>query len=394
MVSFDNTEIAFLSKKSSELRKAKYLFILLSYPIVVKIWKVIIYSIIKTKLPIDRMYKPAFYRQFVGGESIEDCEKVIKVLADQNVKSILDYPVERIRSASSQEKAFQEILKSVKFSATHQYVAFSVFKPSVLIDKEILKKVSSGTKLEDPIEIEGYELFKTRVEELCRAAFEANKPILIDAELSWNQNAIDSVAQEMMLKFNKDKAIVYSTFQMYRHDRLEFILKSHRRAVELGYILGAKVVRGAYMEIERSNAEKNGITSPIHETKQDTDRDFNEAVKYSIMNIDTISLYCGTHNEDSINYLTCLMDNHGVSISDPRIYFSQLYGMSDNISFNLAESNYNVAKYIPYGPLRKVIPYLIRRAEENTSVQGQSGRELKYIRIELKLRRSRKTYKI
>jgi len=390
MVSFDNTEIAFLSKKNWELRKSKFLFFVLGSPFLVTIGKVLLTTLFKIKLPLIWAYKPTFYWQFVGGETIEECEKVIRTLADQNVKSILDYPVELGRSLSSQEKAFQEIFKTINYTSNHPFLVFTVFKPSGLIDISILRKVSKGEILENSEEIESFDLFKKRVDMLCNAAYEANKPILVDAELSWNQKAIDQIAEEMMMKYNKEKAIVFNTIQLYRVDRLDYFLKAHRRAVESGYFYGAKLVRGAYMEIERLHAEKTHTASPIHENKLDTDRDFNEALKYSIMNIETISIFCGTHNEDSVNYLTCLMDSHGVSINDPRIYFSQLYGMSDNISFNLAESNYNIAKYIPYGPINQVIPYLIRRAEENTSVQGQTSRELLLIKYELKRRRKKK----
>lgn len=389
MVSFDNASVAFYNKSNKDLRWARFLFFSISSPFIVKLGKLLLKFLLFVRFPVVWFFKPAIYKQFIGSETLEGCEDVIKTLSSRNVKSILDYSFENGGNLKSYEDSFHEILKAVKYSSSSPHIAFSVFKLSSIMDTKLLAAVTSGVKLSKEEE-ERYSVFLSRVDMLCQAAHDAQKPILIDAEFSWYQGAIDQVVEVMMLKYNRDRAIVYNTIQLYRIDRLQYFFGSHKLAVDNDYILGVKLVRGAYMEIERANAEKKGYPSPIHECKQDTDRDFNEALKYIVKNIETISLFCGTHNEDSLNYLICLMDSNGVPPDDPRIFISQLYGMSDSISFNFAESGYNVAKYIPYGPVQLAIPYLVRRIEENTSVMGQTGRELKSISVELKRRRKEK----
>ncbi len=308
-------------------------------------------------------------------------------MAQFSVKSILDYSVEGKDNDKAQESAFNEILRSIHNACNNPNITFAVFKPTGLINVDILEKVSAGLTLSE-IELAKFNLFKERVNSLCGTAAQSNTPILIDAEDTWYQKALDDVVQEMMSRYNTKSVIVYNTLQMYRVDRLDFLKHTHKHALENGYLLGVKFVRGAYMEKERERALKLGYPSPIQPTKADTDKAFDDAQEYAFNHLSTISIFCGTHNEKSVQLLAELMEKGGIPKSDPRITFSQLLGMSDNISFMLANQGYNVAKYIPYGPVREVMPYLIRRAQENTSVKGQTGRELSLINQEL-LRRKR-----
>ncbi|MBN1989843.1 MAG: proline dehydrogenase family protein [Bacteroidales bacterium] len=387
MINFENTEIAFAYRFNGELSKAKFLFNTVASPLVVRLGSGLLKLAAFLHIPISWAVKPTIFKHFVGGESLKECQPVVATLARYNVRSILDYSVEGKSSPKEMERAFNEILSSVAFAASNPNVVFSVFKPTGLIDVNVLTLVSEG-KLLSELQQEQYNLFLSRVDTLCSAAAESGKPILIDAEDSWYQKALDEVIESMMAKYNTQRAVVFNTLQMYRTDRFSYLKAAHKRAQEKGYILGMKYVRGAYMEKERVRAVQMGYISPICETKAATDKNFNEAIKYSVSNIDTITTFCGTHNQDSVNYLVCLMDSNGIAPSDSRIYFSQLYGMSDNLSFNLAAAGYNVAKYVPYGPVKHVMPYLIRRAEENTSVKGQTGRELALIKTEIRRRRT------
>ena len=385
MIAFDNTQVAFAINSNYDLKRARLLFTTISWPFMVKVGESLLKLANSLRVPVSWAIKPSIFRQFVGGETLDECAETVERLNKFGVQSILDYSVEAKDNEDDRESAMNEILKSISHASKNSAIPFVVFKPSGIADTSVLEKVSCKKELSTK-EQELYRSFFRRVETLCQAAFDSDKPILIDAEDSWYQAAIDEVVEKMMARFNKTKAIVYNTLQMYRTDRLNFLFIAHKKAIENGYVLGIKLVRGAYMEKERLRADELGYISPIHETKANTDRDFNEAVKFCIVNIDSTSMFCGTHNEDSVAYAAMLMERNRIQPSDSRIFFSQLFGMSDNISFNLAASNYNVAKYIPYGPVKEVLPYLIRRAQENTSVKGQTGRELSLIRKELKRR--------
>jgi proline dehydrogenase len=385
MITFDNTEIAFQSKSNRDLKKSYLLFKTLSHPFMVKMGGSLTKAAIKVHFPVNWAVKPFIYKQFVGGETISECEPAVALLGKYNVKAILDYSVEGKESPEDIKAALAETLRSIENAGKNPNIPFAVFKPTAFTTAEVLTKVSAGAALTENEKTEA-NAFRERVNTLCKAAFDSSIPILIDAEDSWYQNFIDDVVNEMMKKYNQEKAVVFNTFQMYRHDRLDFLKKSHRMAVEGNYFLGAKFVRGAYMEKERLRAAKMGYPSPIQPDKDHTDHDYNAALKFCIDNIDRISVFNGTHNEYSSQYLANLMEEKGLSKNDPRIWFSQLYGMSDHISFNLAHAGYNVAKYLPYGPVKHVIPYLVRRAEENTSVKGQTGRELGLIMKEMKRR--------
>ena len=393
MVDFNNTEIAFKIKTDRELLRAYYLFRMIGSPLLTKIGNSIAYTALRLHLPVAWFVKPTVYAHFVGGETIEDCLPVVEKLALFGVKSILDYSVEGGENEEDFEKALKETLKTIDNAAKNDNVPFAVFKPTAFGPSKVLEKASiDETKLNET-EKQDLAGFRKRVGILCKTAYENNVPVLIDAEHSWYQNIIDKVVRENQEIYNKEKPIVYNTYQMYRKDRLDYLKADYEVARSGGYYLGAKFVRGAYMEIERERAERMGYPSPIHETKEATDRDFNAALKFCVERLDRISIFNGTHNEYSSRYLTELMDEHGIAKNDERCYFSQLYGMSDHISFNLAHAGYNVAKYVPFGPVRAVLPYLIRRAQENTSIAGQTSRELRLITAELNRRKKEKNNK-
>jgi proline dehydrogenase len=330
--------------------------------------------------------RATIFKHFCGGENIEETAATTKRLAELNVKTILDYSVEGEQHESVFDANINEMQKSIEKAATNTNIPFAVFKPTGFGRFELLEKVNAKKQLSIQ-EKEEFERFTNRVDTLCQAAFKANVPVFIDAEETWIQNPVDELALEMMRKYNKEKAIVYNTAQLYRWDRIAYIKTLIATAKNEGFKVGLKLVRGAYIEKERERAEKMGYPDPMQKTKADTDRDYNLAQKICIENIETVSFCSGTHNEESALYLSQLMKEHHVSKNDSRIYFAQLLGMSDHISNNLAKADYNVAKYVPYGPVKDVTPYLIRRAEENTSIAGQTSRELQLIKKELERRR-------
>jgi len=387
MLTFENTEIAFQSKTNSELIRAYRMFKVMGNSKLVHLSNTMARFAINIGFPVGWLAKPTLYKHFVGGETIDKCKTTVESLSKFNVKAILDYSVEGKENDNDIEKALQETLNSIKNAGSSDNIPFSVFKPTAFGKSIVLEKASAGLELNEK-EKQEIEKFRNRIHQLCKAAFDVNVPVLIDAEDSWYQPVIDDITDKMMELYNKERAIVFNTFQMYRVDRLDFLKASHQKAIKGNYFLGAKFVRGAYMEKERARAAEKGYPDPIQPDKESTDRDYNLALKYCIENIDIISIFNGTHNDYSSAYLPQLMEEHGISRDDKRVWFSQLLGMSDNISFNLAHEGYNVAKYLPYGPVNHVLPYLLRRAEENTSVKGQSGRELSLITKELKRRKA------
>ncbi|MDP4827219.1 MAG: proline dehydrogenase family protein [Flavobacteriales bacterium] len=385
-VSFENTEVAFAHKSNYDLKKAYWLFKLVGNPFLVKFGKISVSIALKLGLPIGWAMRKNIFAQFCGGETIAECANTTKILDGLGVGTILDYSVEGKESEGEFDHTADEIFATIQTAKGNANIPFCVFKVTGIARHALLEKVNLGSSLSAQ-EKDEFELVKNRVNRLCKAAFEANTPIFIDAEESWIQDAIDQLAEDMMALYNTNRAIVYNTAQLYRHDRLSYIEAAHERASNGGYYFGVKLVRGAYMEKERNRADEMGYTSPIQATKEDTDRDFNAALVYCISNIDRIAICAGTHNEESSALLTRLINEKGIDHQDPRVYAAQLFGMSDHLSFNLSHSGYRVAKYVPYGPIREVIPYLIRRAEENTSVKGQTGRELGLIIKELKRRK-------
>ncbi|OQX81707.1 MAG: proline dehydrogenase [Bacteroidetes bacterium 4484_249] len=375
MLSFENTEIAFKSKSNKDLNRAYFLYKVIASNTLVFLGSKLSLLALKIHFPINWAVKPTVYSHFVGGETIDECQDTVRLFEKYNVKAILDYSVEGKESPEDFNNAMTETLKTIKNAAIDSNVPFAVFKPTAFTKEVVLEKVSAGMNLTEEEKVEA-DNFRKRVGTLCKTAYENDIPILIDAEDSFFQNFIDEVVEDNMEKYNKKRAIVFNTYQMYRWDRLEVLEKAYNKAVEKDYFLGAKFVRGAYMEKERARAAEKGYKDPIQPDKDSTDRDYNAALKFCIEHIDRITVFNGTHNEYSSKYMTELMEQHNIAKDDPRCWFSQLIGMSDHISFNLADAGYNVAKYVPFGPVSSVLPYLLRRTEENTSIAGQTGREL------------------
>ncbi len=387
-IDFKNTEIAFVSKSNTDLRKARFLYRVMASKLITKISKVLTQFAMSIRFPIKWFVKPTIYKLFVGGETITECSPTVELLSKFNVKAILDYSVEGKESIEDINKALEETLNSIKNAGQNPNIPFAVFKPTAFTTSNVLTKASAGEKMSEEERKEAQN-FKNRINTLCKAAFEADIPILIDAEDSWYQNFIDETTEEMMQLYNKEKAIVFNTWQMYRHDRLEHLKMTYEKAIKGNYYLGAKFVRGAYMEKERARAIEKDYESPICKDKAETDISYNNALKFAFEKREVVSIFNGTHNEKSSLLLAKLMKENNINSDDKRFWFSQLYGMSDNISFNMAKAKYNVAKYLPYGPVKHVLPYLFRRAEENTSVEGQTSRELFLISTEIKRRKNK-----
>jgi proline dehydrogenase len=386
-ISFDNLEVAFASKSTGELRKMYLIFATINNNTVVRLGTKLADIGFALKLPIKGILKKTMFGHFCGGEDIEDSQKAVDQLSEFNIHSILDYSVEGKGNEESYEATKCEILKTITRAAGDPNIPFAVFKVTGLGDYRIMTKIQRKKRLSE-LEMYSFDKLKKRVDELCQAAFDAGTKILVDAEESWFQDVIDEMTYEAMAKYNRETCIVYNTYQMYRHDMLEKLKKAHEIALENGYLLGAKLVRGAYMEKERERAARKNYLSPIQPDKVATDKDYDSALRFCMENINTMALVSGSHNDNSNILLTELISGNGLDPKDDRVYFAQLYGMSDNISYNLAKAGYNVVKYVPYGPVEKVMPYLARRAEENTSVAGQSSREFDMIRRELTRRKN------
>ena len=389
MISFDNTEVAFRGKSKGDLNRAYWLFKVVSSPAMVRFGKWVTNVALRLKLPIKAIIKKTIFRQFCGGESIQESLKASKTLASRNVKTILDYSIEGKTKEEDFDKTVQEIIGTIREGENNKNIPFAVFKVTGICLHDILEKSNDGIENLSTEEKKDYDKLKERVSIICLEAYNRNVPIFIDAEESWIQNTIDRLAYEMSVKFNQKTAVVYNTIQLYRHDRLAFLKSEIARADKENFKLGVKLVRGAYMEKERARAEEQGYPSPIQPNKDAADKDFNASLKVVIERIDRVSFCAGTHNEESSMLLVKLLKEYGVDSSDPRAYFAQLLGMSDHISFNLADNDLMVAKYVPYGPIKEVLPYLIRRADENTSVAGQTGRELSLIMKERKRRKTK-----
>lgn len=386
MLDFSNTEVAFASKSNKDLKRAYWLFKLVEKPSMVNLGASLTKVALGMHLPIKGMVKRTIFAQFCGGESVADCNDTIKELGKYNVGTILDYSVEGKESEEDFDNCFRQTIKTIELAKTDSNIPFSVFKVTGIARFTLLEKLNDKTELNQE-EREEYLRVIKRLEGICKCAFENKVPIFIDAEESWIQDAIDQMANSMMAQFNKEQALIYNTAQLYRHDRLEFLKKSHIQAKQQGYFLGMKLVRGAYMEKERERAKEKGYPSPIQPDKAASDRDYDLAVEYCVENINDIAICAGTHNEESSKLLAELIEKKGIDKNHPHLFFAQLLGMSDHISYNVANAGYNVAKYVPYGPVKEVLPYLIRRAQENTSVAGQTGRELSLINTEIARRK-------
>lgn len=382
---FNDTETAFKLKTDSELNRAIFLFEMIDRPLLVKAGTALTNMALKVHLPVETLIKKTIFNQFCGGVTEKDCMPTIQKMHSNNLFSILDYSVEGKEKESEFEKAIERKTNIVKFVADKEAIPFAVFKPTGIGRFEIWQKVSANASLTLEEE-EEWQRVKNRVNHICEAAYKNDVRLLADAEESWMQDAADVLMEEMMFKYNREKAIIYNTLQCYRWDRLQYLKDLHSRAKDQGFIVGAKIVRGAYLEKENARAAKLGYLSPICENKEATDVNFNGALTYCLAHLEDISVFIGSHNEMS-NYLALqIMEDKGIAKDDERVWFSQLFGMSEHISYNLAAEGYNVAKLVPFGPVKEVVPYLIRRAEENTSVKGQTGRELALLYEERKRR--------
>lgn len=387
---FDNTEVALALKSNLELNRAHFLFEMIKKALFVKIGAAVTNFALKAKLPVKKLIRATVFDHFCGGINEEDCRYVIKKMHTKNVHTVLDYSVEGKEEEKQFDYAVQKILKTLDFAKEDVAIPFVVFKPTALGRFKIYQKLTEGTALND-VEKAEWVIIKERYKIVCKTAYTYNIPVLIDAEESWMQDASDALIEEMMEKYNKNEVIIFNTLQAYRWDRLEYLKGLHQSARAKGFKIGMKLVRGAYMEKERERALKNAYKDPICKDKNTTDALYNEVLNYMLDNAKDMHLFAGTHNEESSYLLMDLMKKKGLLENDKRIWFSQLYGMSDNISYNLAEQGYNVAKYLPFGPVKDVMPYLIRRAEENTSVAGQTSRELAIIKNEKKRRKNKKS---
>ena len=380
-ISLENTEIAFSSRSNSELLKMNLMFYLMNNPGLNKLAINLLLFSIKLHLPIKPLVKGTIFNHFCGGETLEECLKTIENLSKFKIGTILDYSVEGEKNESGFDFVVAETIKTIEIASKQKTVPFAVFKTSGIASVALLEKAQRNT-LTDTKEIDALKRARQRFSKICSAAASQKVRIFVDGEESWIQNEIDRWAYEEMALHNKEKAYIFNTYQLYRSDVLAQLKKAHEDASESGYVLGAKLVRGAYMEKEAAYASKNGLKNPIQTSKENTDRDFDLGARYCIDHIGEIHFCLGSHNEKSNVALSETMDTMGLSKNDDRIWFAQLFGMSDNISFALAREGYNVAKYVPYGPVFSVMPYLIRRASENTSVAGQTSRELTLIQKE------------
>lgn len=384
---FNDTKIAFADKSNQQLQKAFWMFKMIESPGLTKMGTSVLNFAVHHNFPfVKTIVKNTLFEQFCGGETREESMKAVKQLFKRGVGSIFDYSIEGKQDEATFDAVCAEIKDIVKFSVGNPALPFIVFKPTAFGRIELYELVGKGAEL-SVAEKEEWQRVVTRFDEVCKLCFENNKQVMIDAEETWMQGAADQLCEEMMEKYNKEKAIVWNTIQMYRTGRIEYMQQHLQRAQEKGYFIGYKIVRGAYMEKERERAQEKGYADPIQPTKEASDKNYDAGIDYIMDNLDKISVFFGTHNETSTEMVMNKLKAKGLANDQHNVYFGQLYGMSDNITFYLANQKYNVAKYLPYGPVKDVVPYLTRRAEENTSVAGQTGRELGLIGAELKRRK-------
>ncbi len=392
--SFDNTQNAFAYKSTGDLKKARFLFSVIQSPLVVSLATKLTPMLMQSGLPINGLIRSTIFNQFVGGETLEESARVVKQLSAYQVQVILDYGVEAKEGEENFDLVTEHIIEAIEFAAAQNNVPFVSVKITGVASMQLLEHLNDAPRLRSGIhdseeDNAAWNRVKERMYAICEVAMEKGVGVLIDAEETWIQDPIDRLAIELMSIYNKEKVVVYNTYQLYRHDRLRFLQMSHSIAKDKQFLLGAKLVRGAYMEKERERAQKNAYPSPIHANKDAVDTDFNKAVDYCLQHLDSIALLLASHNEHSNQLAMQTMQAKQLSNNHPHIHFSQLYGMSDHITFNMAEAGFSVSKYLPFGPIKDVIPYLMRRAEENSSVNGQTGRELVLIRKELARRKGK-----
>ena len=386
---FNNTQVAFALKSDTELDRAYFLFKMIDNEPLVRIGTAVTNFALKAHLPVEGLIRASVFDHFCGGINEEDCLTVVDKMFTKGVCSVLDYSVEGKEEEAQFDAALEMTLKTIEFAREKQAIPFAVFKPTGFGRFFLYEKLGEKQMLTADEKAE-WNRVVARFDLVCKTAHDKNVALLIDGEESWMQDAADELVTEMMRKYNKEKAVIFNTLQMYRWDRLDYLKKLHEQAKAEGFYIGMKLVRGAYMEKENVRAEEKGYPTPICASKEATDENYDASVKYMMEHLDTMSIFMGTHNEASSYTLLEMMQEKNISKNDDRIWFGQLYGMSDNISYNLAEHGYNVAKYLPFGPVRDVMPYLIRRAEENTSVAGQTSRELNLLKTERGRRKLRK----
>ncbi len=404
-ISFDNTEYAFAYKSDPELTKAKWLFAAMGHPLLLKMGLALMPFALKWRIPFTQtLIRATLFNQFVGGENLPKTTPVSQRLHDHKVQVILDYGVEGGVHEAAFDEAAAAFIEVVTHAATQPNIPFISIKVTGIASFELLEKIQS---LMSQIQVDGLtrryeeaigqltqaeqlalEKSESRLLSICKVAKEKKIGILIDAEESWIQDPVDVLTIRMMNRFNQEACVVYNTIQLYRHDRLAFLHWSHQDSLQHGYLLGVKLVRGAYMEKERARAASIGYASPIQPDKESTDKDYNAAVNYCLQHLGQVAVIIASHNEASNLLAVETMQKNGVTIHHPHLHFSQLYGMSDNITFNLAKAGCSVSKYLPFGPIKEVIPYLMRRAQENSSVAGQTGRELALIHKEIRRRKN------
>lgn len=383
---FEDTATAFALKSDSELERAYFLFKMISSQPLVRIGTAATNFALKANLPVEGLIRSTVFDHFCGGVNEEDCLPVIDKLYTKSVSSVLDYSVEGKEAEAQFDNAVEKILKIINFCDEREAMPIVVFKPTGFGRFYLYQKKTEGKDLTTEEQAE-WDRIVARFDAVCKLAKEKDVEVLIDGEESWMQDAADDLVEDMMRIYNTENTIVYNTLQCYRWDRLDYLKGLHQRAKENGFKVGMKIVRGAYMEKERARAEEKGYESPICENKKATDDNFNTTLVYILENLKDISVFIGTHNEESCYLSMELMEKYNINKEDNNVWFGQLYGMSDHISYNLAAKGYNVAKYIPFGPVKDVMPYLIRRAEENTSVAGQTNRELSLLKTEKKRRK-------
>jgi len=402
-ISCDNTEIAVAHDSDEELKHAHWLFSMMGRPWLVKLGTKLAPWSLRVGLPVEGIIRKTVFEHFVGGETLEETIPVARRLAEYNVKAILDYGVEGMEGESSYDHACDEFIRVINFAATQPNVPFMSIKVTGMARFALLEKMDAlmhSTQLNTLIkkynavlqqlsaeELDEWQRVIARVRKICEVAAKARIGFLVDAEETWIQDPIDALTMLMMDEYNKNRLVVYNTIQLYRHDRLVFLKQCYEAAKERDFLLCVKLVRGAYMEKERKRAEEKGYPSPIQPSKETTDRDYNEAVRFCIDHLNQVGLIVATHNEHSNLLATQLLDEKALPHHHEHVHFSQLYGMSDNITYNLAKAGFSVSKYVPFGPIKDVVPYLMRRAQENTSVGGQTSRELNLIEKELKRRK-------
>lgn len=383
---FNNTQVAFSTMSDKALNRAYFLFKTIQSPAMVKAGTALTQLALNLRLPVEGLIRKTVFDHFVGGVTKQDCIPVINRMHSKGVSSVLDYSVEGKEDEASFDDALRVILEVVEFAKNNPAIPFAVFKPTGFGRIDLFEKVGLKQTLTQDETVEWGRVVG-RFDQVCKKAYGYGLAVLIDAEDSWMQDAADDLCTEMMKKYNRDKAIVFNTLQLYRHDRMEYLKNLYAQSREHGFYIGMKLVRGAYMEKEAKRAQEKGYPNPICPSKEATDANYDAGVSFMIEHLDTMAIFAGTHNEESNYKLMELMRQKGLANNDPRIWFGQLYGMSDNISYNLASKGYNVAKYLPFGPVRDVMPYLFRRAQENTSVEGQTGRELMLITAERERRK-------